>query len=407
MSARRQEEERREGRLHMGATNRARLLRLDLNSGKPGALSDRIAAHLRDLIKKKHLVFPAALPGGRELARAWGVGYVTVQKALAECAREGLLTRHPRRGTVVSLTAGQHLASRTLFAVIHQADLPGDVDLSQTVYFSSILQGLQMEMTRQRVMVWTTTLVGAGQAQEFLRTLREHPGCAVLLFRLQDARLAQAIQRMGNPVVAVDPHARVEGIPQILQDEDRAARDLVASLLARGHRRLGLLVVDSDKWMPRRRREALISAIHQAGLSLPLARIGNLTGVMTDSQMTIMIRRVMSGSSRPTALIMTKGIRKHGVGLVESACKDRGIRLPEDVEMALYATCQECSHAPASTPILVLHDAVGFGQTIGRLVTQWPNPRTASPASLRRYVPMRVREEISMCDAGFSSSGKP
>ena len=72
---------------------------------------DRIAVALRDLATT--LPEGARLPSVRELMRAHAASPVTVQRAIAALAAEGLVTPRPGRGTFVAAPRGAATRPRT------------------------------------------------------------------------------------------------------------------------------------------------------------------------------------------------------------------------------------------------------------------------------------------------------
>ena len=65
------------------------------------SVRSRIAEHYRSAIRRGVLAPGAALPSARTLAAEWNTAESNVHSAIASLAREGLVTRRPRAGTVV------------------------------------------------------------------------------------------------------------------------------------------------------------------------------------------------------------------------------------------------------------------------------------------------------------------
>ena len=66
-----------------------------------GLKSQRLYVFLQDAISRGHLAPEQKLPGENDLAEQFGVSRVTVRRALAALAEQGLVTRKPGLGTVV------------------------------------------------------------------------------------------------------------------------------------------------------------------------------------------------------------------------------------------------------------------------------------------------------------------
>ena len=120
-------------------------------SPPPGALSRdlplwyQVAQHLLQTVRARAAGDPLRLPTEAALARHYGVGLVTLREALAWLERQGLISRHRRRGTFINADAalGAPLelvgALDSLFAQQHaeeselleRAEVPAPLDLAE------------------------------------------------------------------------------------------------------------------------------------------------------------------------------------------------------------------------------------------------------------------------------------
>jgi GntR family transcriptional regulator of arabinose operon len=178
------------------------------------------------------------LPTEMELARAHNVSRVTAGSALTELARTGLVTRAPRRGTIVQ-SAGRYVQAeaRPLVAWI--------VRRIESTFNFGILQGVQSGVREAGFGLLV------GQSGE----THEHEGAAIrdavaagtsgIMIFIQDGESYNAeVLRLvleNYPVVLVDRYLRGVRCAVVSSDNEAGSRELVQAMLDAGHRRICLL----------------------------------------------------------------------------------------------------------------------------------------------------------------------
>ncbi len=93
-------------------TGPKRALNDDLVSVRPIPLYEQVKRQVSELILLGTWAPATVLPGEENLARQFGVSVGTVRRALGELTSEGLLTRRPRTGTVVTGRTPHHRLRR-------------------------------------------------------------------------------------------------------------------------------------------------------------------------------------------------------------------------------------------------------------------------------------------------------
>src|SRR5690348_2320341 len=175
-----------------------------------------------------------------ELAAVHGVSRVTSAAALNALAREGVVQRTPRRGTVVTPpTAGAPLSGRPLIAWIQPAIDPA--------FSLGLLQGTE-RAGREAGFNLSLHLTGSSRAEEerALRQALAAGAVGVVLF-LQDGEIYNSeVLRLvldGFPLVLVDRYLRGVECASVQSDNVGGARTAVAELIAAGHRHICAVVL--------------------------------------------------------------------------------------------------------------------------------------------------------------------
>lgn len=126
------------------------------------------------------------------------------------------------------------------------------------------------------------------------------------------------------------------GTPAILPDDRRGQRELVARLIAAGHRRIAYLTLRSGMTADGLRRAGYSDALAEAGLPFDPALVEtvDLGGVTSEPQLHWdVIDRMLMLPDPPTVFCCANdnfALRTYGI------LRSRGLRVPEDVSVAGY-----------------------------------------------------------------------
>lgn len=206
------------------------------------------------------------LPTEMELATLHGVSRVTSAAALSELAREGLVRRLPRRGTIVNpLDVQEPVGGHPIIGWV-QPNLDPSFGLE-------LLRGLE-EAARAAGYNLLVYLTGHSRAEEE-RAIRQAvaAGVAGLALFLQDGEtyndevLRLVLNRF--PLVLVDRYLRGLPCACIQSDNVAGAREAVAALIEAGHRHICIVTFPpKDTSTIEDRLDGYAQALATAGLPL-------------------------------------------------------------------------------------------------------------------------------------------
>ncbi len=200
------------------------------------------------------------LPPERALAQQLGVSPLTVGRALQGLARDGILMRKRRVGTVVAENLPPTLFQRSFTVMV--LGLGGSTRQPVDFYFSSIQRGILNTLAPMGLRIlWLDY-----QVDQIERELHssEFVGVLAIAPAVEHIALLEALYRRGVPVVIVGASSEEWVTPTIDADNYSAARQGAEYLLSLGHRRfIGLFGAletfnSRDRW--RGFRDALLDA---------------------------------------------------------------------------------------------------------------------------------------------------
>jgi DNA-binding LacI/PurR family transcriptional regulator len=341
---------------------------IDLSMIGKMSADEIIVDHIRQLVKSKKIPYDRTLPNGKQLASAWGLSYVTVQKGLNRCAREGLLLRRPGMGTIVN--AGnekvyeKNLLTRQIYVIIQQKKNENDIDFSQTFYFSRLLLGLREELMRNDILI-TSVIVGSEEQEKLvIRNLAKNPVDLVMLLRFSNNEFLNEIKKVTSSVILVEPHIQPEkNETLILKDEESAARSAVNYLLSKGHRRIFPAVMSNDKWITRLRYGAIRKVAKEQYIEEEPDLLAEAGFIKDPEGARARLRNLFAAQKRPFA-VLVQGADIYEM-LMESL-KGLDLRMPEDLTVLVY-TADDLAELPSAVA-KIIEDAFVYGSSIGRIV---------------------------------------
>jgi LacI family transcriptional regulator len=181
---------------------------------------------------------------------------------------------------------------------------------------------------------------------------------------------SELLDRNGVAVVEVDRRLATVPCDAVVIDNERGARDATAHLLAAGHRRIGLLVVDTDWTSDAGRLEGYRNAHAEAGVALDERLIVRVAPSAVDVDARI---AALLDVEAPTAIFAANNL------LAEHAwhvLRRRGLRLPDDVSLVGFDDVPWMEMvSPAIT--VVEQPAVEMGRRAAALLLR----RLANPAA--------------------------
>jgi len=228
----------------------------------------QLKQHLRDEIRKGRL--SERIPAERELARAHGVAYMTVRRAVGELVDEGLLVRRPGQGTFVCPPGRVEKRTRNLGFVL----APAITDGVGNAFYSKVFHGLE-----RAARAHGHTIIYGAQASDLVPPPPRRGADAVprkvdgiVAACLNDPAQVLALTR-SVPVVLIDDAVEGVDIPCIRVDNVAASREATLHLVARGHRRIAYLGGSAASIVGRERISGYVQALVESGLPTTAALI--------------------------------------------------------------------------------------------------------------------------------------
>lgn len=300
---------------------------LAVEARSPVATPVQIEQFLRERIQSGQLQPGDRLPTTQALAELWGVGPVSVQKAMRRLQARGLVRRRTRHGTFVSSPTGNvTLAVLTSGSVADEGFQYGraviralDAEMAQRGWRSMLFSGLR---TR-----WVKSGDNASLAyQDLLDEMRARDLGGVIEVALGWNSFGDVEKDMRLPVVRISSVARYA---DVINDFFAFGRDAMRWLVDRGVRDV-LCMGFVEKGTA---YDGVLQAAAQSGLSAP--RIQPFEQFSTPAMEASVYRQMLAildgweqGERRPQALLVSDDVAMRAVAL---ALVQRQVRVPEDL----------------------------------------------------------------------------
>ncbi|OSY36882.1 LacI family transcriptional regulator [Pseudonocardia autotrophica] len=193
-----------------------------------------------------------------------------------------------------------------------------------------------------------------------------------------------------GPVVLVDEQLPGLELPTIVCDSRRGAREVAAHVLEQGHRRLAVIGGPPALWTSQQRLAGYREAF--AGAGIDPDQVVVLNGDYRQASGSKLARKALceTGGPRPTALLCANDLM--AIGAVE-ACRDVGLRVPEDVSIVGF---DDLPFSSLLTPSLtsVRQPAHDMGFQAGTVLLDTLEGRPVGPIS---PLPVSVELRDSVC----------
>jgi LacI family transcriptional regulator len=177
----------------------------------------------------------------------------------------------------------------------------------------------------------------------------------------------QALERANVPVVLLNCYSEGDRFPSVVPGELEGGLAAMRHLLARGHRRIGMIT--GEPWMEaaRDRLKGYRQALAAAGVHYDPALV--LQGNWSPSAGYECTRRLLALPDRPTAIFCQND--RMAIGAYE-AIKEAGLHIPDDVSVVGYDDEEISRHLfPQLTTVVLPH----------RAMAHWAVERLSRPAA--------------------------
>jgi LacI family transcriptional regulator len=282
---------------------------------------------IRAGIESGSLTREGKLPSEQDMAREFGVAYMTVRAAADALVQEGLLRRIHGKGTFVVPPTDVNPSAGTLALVV--PSLPTLWNVAGLYYFPSIVQGFSTEATR---LGFEPSVLG-GAKDAFLSGQGVYPpiaGVACLMVTREDTAALEALRDLGAPVVGINAYPGRRAISRVAVDQAGGMANAVRMLAEKGHRRIAFLPGPPGNLGAEERLKGFREAVAEQGLE-PLPMDTEHAGY-TDLSGAQRTKRLLAASAGnpPTALVAAGDLI--AVGALQ-AIREAGLHVPGDISV--------------------------------------------------------------------------
>lgn len=298
------------------------------------------------------------LPTEEKIAQQYGTSRVPVQQAMNALIGSNLVKRVVGSGTYVTYESNL-LGAKNLKTVLLITELNPET--------AQIMEGVQSVLHNCGVFVSTRCSYGdAAVEREVLEQLKNGEIMGLLIYATDtnvNIDLIHELITKRLPLVFVDKLPNDIVCNCVMSDPVLAMQLLVEELYNKGHRRIGVITHDQRKRSsaPLRLKMAEM-AMNRLGLELPARyvrsnedQIRNVTEMMTQPQ-------------PPTAIIYTAAVIAYSG---HAAYERLGLRVPQDVSVAVYDDIKRFSKAFGLRLTSVAQDYYGIGRVAAERLYQY------------------------------------
>jgi DNA-binding LacI/PurR family transcriptional regulator len=276
------------------------------------------------------------LPSEQDMARSFGVAYMTVRAAVNGLVAEGVLQRLHGKGTFVRTDPPVRSTAVGVLALVVPS-LNSLWNVAGLYYFPSIVQGFCAEATR---LGYEPTVIGRTRDALTSATgeLADVTGAACLLISRDDAQSLEALRDAQRvPVVGINHYHGRRAVSYVAVDQAGGMEDAVHSLVARGHRRIAFLPGPEGNLGAEERRAGFVRAAARRGIDGEVVEDGPAD--YTDLSGVVRTRALLARPARrrPTAVATAGDLIAAGV---LQATREAGLSVPDDLSVVGYGDFQ-------------------------------------------------------------------
>jgi DNA-binding LacI/PurR family transcriptional regulator len=277
------------------------------------------------------------LPSEHDMARAFGVAYMTVRAAVNELVSEGLLQRIHGKGTFVRQTSPVAQTSAGVIALVVPS-LQSLWNVAGLYYFPGIVQGFCAEATRlgyEPSVIGRTRDAALSASGEFASLV----GAACLLISREDSESLEAMRDLGVPVVGINHYRGRRAITSVVTDQAGGMEEAVKLLADQGHKHIAFLPGPEGNLGAEERQRGFLRAASALGLSTIL--VEDEPRDYTDLSGVVRTRALMARERPPTAIVTAGDLIAAGV---VQAAHEMGLSIPGDLSVIGYGDFEVASY---------------------------------------------------------------
>ena len=309
---------------------------------------------IREGIRDGSLTRDGKLPSEHDMARQFGVAYMTLRAAVNALVQEGLLRRIHGKGTFVAPppaaaeAGGAPVAAAAGSLALVVPSLPALWNVAGLYYFPSVVQGFSAEATRRGF----EPSVLLGGAKDAFASGPGDPsrvaGVACLMITREDTTALEALRDGGLPLVGINAYPGRRAISRVFSDQAGGMASAVRMLAERGHRRIAFLPGPPGNLGAEARQKGFRDAVAVHGLES--VAVDAEPADYTDVSGALRTRRLLAAAGeRPTAIVAAGDLIAAGA---LQAIREAGLRVPEDISVVGFGDFQIAEHVqPALTTV--------------------------------------------------------
>jgi len=269
-----------------------------------------------------------------DVARRAGVNISTVSRTINQTGKIGLETQELVRKAMRELGYKPNRVARRLRTQTGKCHLLGLIIPNiQNPFFADLARGVEDVAYQHAFAVMLCNYDEDPKKQQFyLDVLQSESVDGIILPAIheKDPAIVKVVQG-GTPVVCVDRSLSGFALDRVEVDNLRGALDAVEHLIAKGHRRIGLIGGPTDSSTGRERLQGYKTAHANAGLALrpEYLRFGDYK----QESGRALAETLLALRQPPTAFFVCNNLMT--IGALETICT-RGLRIPKDVALVCF-----------------------------------------------------------------------
>lgn len=309
----------------------------------------QIKKEIASQIESDALLPGDALPTRTDLAERYNTAVATVDRAMQDLVREGLLKAGSGRRTVV---ASPSVLKPEMITVIcnwpkEQTDVSAD-------FLNPLFQGINQASAEYKLQVqYRTSSDAITQSSD----LPEGSGLLVIRPNYSDIPLLESIQDTGNPVIAVPGILNDDRLPSLSSDNYSGIEQSVAFLANLGHTKIGFVSLTATVPDHFERLQGYFASMGRHGLNLSADWI-KIVQEQRPERFASHVEKWLKEDNLPTALITSDFLITLAVIRRLNALN---IRVPDDISLICFDDPPAAAHLdPALTAVRQNIPLLGF-----------------------------------------------
>lgn len=278
----------------------------------------------------------------RELADAAGVSVGTASRALKHQGGVSEATRQK----VIALAAAlgydrerlQREPLRRVLLLVHHTHATA----ATSPFYAAIIAGAQTACDKQGIALQPFTTNASGSIR---RQIMQQEPDAILCAGFIEPDVLEVIKALGKPLALIDTSA--PGLPGVNPDNREGARQMTAALIRAGRQRIAFLSGSLAHHSIRLRERGYRQALFEAGrLADPALEALIAPGVELARGTETALAELLALPERPDAIV---AFNDACALILLAACRQRGLRVPEDIAIAGFDDIPAAAPAGLST----------------------------------------------------------